>query len=185
MSLKKLAAFFGIVCLSFLVSVSVLAQGTGSIAVPQVSIIAPSNGQVLVAGEITVEFMATGVEIKKADGQHAEGVGHYHLFLGHHPMEPKPGEPLGKDWIHTSESTHMFKDVKPGNYVLTVVLADGQHIPFANPAAIATVQFTVEAAASQPPTPAMPKHMQQGHMFLWMGLLAIAVVVLYIWVLSQ
>jgi hypothetical protein len=182
-----------------------LAHGSASTLAPQVLIVTPAGSQTVMAGDVTVDLMATGLEIKKADGEHADGIGHFHLYLGEHAMEAKAGEPIGKDWIHTAELKYTFKDVKPGHYVLTVVLADGKHVPIESATAKATVSFSVEAATAATSSEMAPKteehsmdhnsmkkeemskKMEQHHGFmLWIaGLLAVAVAALYIFVFSK
>ena len=194
---------FALIALLLFVPSLALAHGKAETAAPQVLIVAPSNGQVISGGEITVELMATGVTIQKADGQHMDGIAHFHLFLGTEEMTPKAGEPLGKDWVHTAETKYTFKDVKPGKYILTVVLADGKHVPLEDATAKATVQFAVEAFAGQPPATETKKKehtMEQGKkmddkmmmqmhnqhmMLLVIGFLLVAAVAVYIFFFNK
>lgn len=188
--------------MSLFVSSLALAHGKAETAAPQVLIAGPSNGQVISGGEITVDLMATGVTIQKADGQHMDGIAHFHLFLGTEEMTPKAGEPIGKDWVHTAETKYTFKAVKPGKYVLTVVLADGKHVPLEDATAKATVQFAVDASVGQPPATEtkkaehtmeqgkkMDEKMMQMHnqhtILLVVGLLLVAAVAVYVFFFNK
>ncbi len=201
--MKILSTLF-VAMLSLFVSFIGLAHGSTSTAAPQVLVVAPLGNQTVGSGDVTIDLMATGLEIKKADGEHTDGVGHFHLYLGDHAMEAKAGEPIGKDWIHTAETKYTFKDVKPGQYVLTVVLADGKHVPLEDATAKAIVSFTVEAAAvaSAETAPKKEEHtmdkstmkkeemaqMMKKHQkpMLWVvSLLVIALAALYIFVFSK
>ncbi|MBI1741500.1 DUF4399 domain-containing protein [Candidatus Acetothermia bacterium] len=201
--MKRISSLVFFALLSLFVSSLALAHGKAETTAPQVLIAGPSNGQVISGSEITVDLIATGVTIQKADGQHVDGIAHFHLFLGTEEMTPKAGEPLGKDWVHTAETKYTFKDVKPGKYVLTVVLADGKHVPLEGATAKATVQFATEASVGQPPPATetkkeehtmeqgkkMDEKMMQMHnqhtMLLVIGLLLVAAVAVYVFFFNK
>lgn len=114
-----------------------------------VTILEPAEGATLWGQIINVRWLSDGVDIQPADGQHAEGVGHYHLMLVANAaasLNLKPGEPIGKgDWtIHTTETGYRFENIKPGPYTLFIVIGDGTHVP-ADPPVMHAVHFNVVA----------------------------------------
>lgn len=110
-----------------------------------VTILSPREGQQVVGPDVTIQLQASGIEIKKADGQRTPGIAHYHLFLDT-PLpqatdQPYPAVPGS---IHITEKGYTFKGLKTGDHTLIVALGDGAHYPLLPPVT-ATVHFTLVA----------------------------------------
>ena len=120
----------------------------------------PAEGATIWGNVIRARWLSDGIDIQPADGQHTDGVGHYHLILYGRKdakLKLKAGEPIGENarTVHTTDSEYLFENVQPGPYTLYVVIADGQHIPDDPPLA-RSVQFNVvpvEAGSAVRDTP--------------------------------
>jgi hypothetical protein len=110
-----------------------------------VTITSPHEGQQVVGPDVTIQLQASGIEIKKANGQRTPGVAHFHLFLDTPlPQATDQPYPAAPGSIHTAENSYTFKGLKTGDHTLIVALGDGAHYPL-NPPVTATVHFTVVA----------------------------------------
>ena len=119
----------------------------GAVAQQSVTILEPAEGATIWGNVINARWMSEGVDIQSANGEHAEGVGHYHAFLfkrSNAELNLKAGVPIGSkdNIVHTTDDNHLFENVLPGVYTLYVVLADGQHVPD-DPVVFDVVHFTV------------------------------------------
>ncbi|HEY5596369.1 MAG TPA: DUF4399 domain-containing protein [Candidatus Bipolaricaulota bacterium] len=136
--------------IKLLIAVSLLAGAFSLSAFAQsVTLLEPADGATIWGQIINARWVSEGIDIQPADGQHAEGVGHYHLMLmarADAQLNLKPGEPIGKsDWtVHSTEESYRFENIKPGPYTLFLVLADGQHVPN-DPPIMHAVHFNVVA----------------------------------------
>jgi len=110
-----------------------------------VSISAP---EVIEGRDVTVGLKAEGVEIRLPTNKGQDpAFGHYHLYLDippnvTHKHNGNSGEPTNPNDIMTTADSHTFKDLKPGNHVVTAVLFYDDHTPF-SPAVVAGASFTV------------------------------------------
>lgn len=112
-----------------------------------VTITEPMDGSKVAGPSVTIRWNSENINIRDADGQHVDGVAHYHLILlegEHTPLDLTPGEPIGRNdtMIHTTERSHTFEPLAPGSYTAYVVLGDGQHIPL-EPSVQAEIHFEV------------------------------------------
>jgi hypothetical protein len=126
-------------CVFLAISVTSWAQDQ-----PTIKITTPAEGATVPGPDVTIQMEALGVTIKAADGTRTPNEGHYHLYLDTEP-QLTPETPIGQEAVHTAQNSYTFKGLTPGKHTVTVVLADGQHIPF-DPSVTAKVSFTVAAA---------------------------------------
>jgi len=95
-----------------------------------VNIVSPKEGD-STGADVTVVLSKEGtVNIEKASGTKAEGVGHYHLFLD--TVVTAEGQvipPTTKNMVHigTGDSTYTFKGLKPGPHEIVAVIGYGDH----------------------------------------------------------
>jgi hypothetical protein len=119
----------------------VFAGGAGAQATkPRVSIILPSEGSVVIVGDVRVTMSITGATVRKADETHDPRTGHFHLYLD---KTPEPGKyvPKGVEGIwHTPDRAFTLKNVSPGVHTLILLWAYGDHVPF-SPWVTDTVMF--------------------------------------------
>ena len=115
---------------------------------PSVSISAPDT---ITGRDVTVGLKAEGVEIRLPTNEGQDpAFGHYHLYLDippnvTHKHNGDGGEPTNPNDIMTTADSHTFKDLEPGNHVVTAVLFYDDHTPF-SPAVVAGASFTVKGA---------------------------------------
>jgi hypothetical protein len=99
---------------------------------PAVRVSGPATAKVGEGFKISVKTW--GVDLVAADGDTSGKSGHLHVFIDGAPT--KAGEPIPKTpaVIHTaSTSIDIPAFTAPGEHTLTVVLGDGNHVPFAPP----------------------------------------------------
>jgi methionine-rich copper-binding protein CopC len=112
---------------------------------PSVSISAP---EVIEDRDVTVGLKAEGVEIRLPTNEGQDpAFGHFHLYIDippnvTHRHDGNGGESTNPNDIMTTADSHTFKDLKPGNHVVTAVLFYDDHTPF-SPAVVAGASFTV------------------------------------------
>src|SRR3972149_94138 len=110
-----------------------------------VSISAPEG---IEGRDVTVGLQAEGVEIRLPTNKGQDpAFGHYHLYLdippnATHKHNGNSGEPTNPNDIMTTADSHRFKDLEPGNHVVTAVLFYDDHTPF-SPAVVAGASFPV------------------------------------------
>ena len=120
-------------------------DGMPSESGPSVSISAP---EVIEGRDVTVDLAAEGVEVRLPTNEGQDpAFGHYHLYLDippnvTHKHNGDGGEPTNPNDIMTTADSHTFKDLKPGNHVVTAVIFYDDHTPF-SPAVVSGVSFTV------------------------------------------
>ena len=102
----------------------------------------PADGAT-VTSPFKVKFGVKGMEIKPA-GEQIKDTGHHHLLIN---LDSKPaGEiiPFDEKHMHFGKGqTEAEVKLPPGNYKLTMQLADGFHLSYGQPMA-ATVKVTVK-----------------------------------------
>ena len=98
----------------------------------------------LVAGQpINVEMTATGVEIKKADGDVSGKSGHFHVFVDKDPATVGQVIPAGDpNIIHSATSPVAVPGLSAGEHTIWVVVGDGAHKPL-DPPVMHKLTFTV------------------------------------------
>jgi methionine-rich copper-binding protein CopC len=112
---------------------------------PSVSISAP---EVIESRDVTVGLKAEGVEIRLPTNEGQDpAFGHFHLYIDippnvTHRHDGNGGESTNPNDIMTTADSHTFKDLAPGNHVVTAVLFYDDHTPF-SPAVVAGASFTV------------------------------------------
>jgi len=117
-----------------------------------VSILQPIKNATIWGNQLTARWTADEIQITPADGTTNPNQAHFHLFLSkgkEKRLDLTPGQPIGNEAIHTTETSHTFTNLSAGTYTLQVVLADGNHIPL-DPPVQASVQFIVRPPDEQP-----------------------------------
>jgi len=120
-------------------------DGMPSESGPSVSISAP---EVIEGRDVNVDLAAEGVEVRLPTNEGQDpAFGHYHLYIDippnvTHTHDGNGGEPTDPNDIMTTADSHTFKDLAPGNHVVTAVLFYDDHTPF-SPAVVDGVSFTV------------------------------------------
>ena len=118
---------------------------TPSEAGPSVTISVPDT---IEGRDVTVGLKAEGVEIRLPTNEGQDpAFGHYHLYIDippnvTHKHNGNNGESTNPTDIMTTADSHTFKDLAPGNHVVTAVLFYDDHTPF-SPAVVDGVSFTV------------------------------------------
>jgi len=120
-------------------------EETPSESGPSVSIGVPDD---IENRDVTVGLKAEGVEIRLPTNEGQDpAFGHYHLYLDippnlTHKHDGEGGESTNPNDVMTTAGSHTFKDLAPGNHVVTAVLFYDDHTPF-SPAVVAGASFTV------------------------------------------
>jgi methionine-rich copper-binding protein CopC len=123
-------------------------DGMPSESGPGVSITVPDK---IEGRDVTVGLKAEGVEIRLPTNEGQDpAFGHYHLYIDippnvTHKHDGNGGEPTNPNDIMTTADSHTFKDLEPGNHVVTAVLFYDDHTPF-SPAVVSGASFTVPGA---------------------------------------
>ncbi len=112
-----------------------------------VTIAEPVDGATVAGPDVTIRWRSENINIRDANGQVEDGVGHYHLILlegkdAQHGLNAGEAIPSLDNIIHTTEREYTFSTLSPGSYTVYVVVGDGQHVPL-NPTVEAMVQFDV------------------------------------------
>lgn len=119
---------------------------------PILSIVSPSNGTTVPAGDFTVSVKVDNFIVADKQGQPSvSGEGHVHFYLDvPAPTAPgKPAVPPSGVWAHVSSTTYTFTDVAPGTHTITVQLVNNDHSPVL-PLVTAQVTVTVAAPVLEP-----------------------------------
>jgi hypothetical protein len=101
----------------------------GAVPTAAVMIVSPKEGD-STGADVTVVLSKQGVDIQKANGARAEGVGHYHLFID--TTSTADGQvipPTDKHIVHigTGDSTFTLKGLTPGPHEIVAVIGYGDH----------------------------------------------------------
>ena len=113
-------------------------------APPRVTIIKPTENEVLEDPEVVVWLEST-VPIVPA-GDMTPGTGHHHLYLDADlgdMTQPLPAVPGSIVHMGDAALEHVFEGVSSGPHRLIAVVADGAHVPL-QPLVADTVHFIVE-----------------------------------------
>ena len=135
----------------------VTAQVTVTVAAPvlepTITIVSPSDGASVPAGDIAVTVQVQNFNIADKQGQaNVSGEGHIHFYLDV-PAPTTPGQPAippSGAWAHVSGTTFTFTNVTPGTHTITVQLINNDHSPLI-PIVTAQVTITVTGPAVTPP----------------------------------
>jgi methionine-rich copper-binding protein CopC len=123
-------------------------DGTPSESGPSVTLTVPDK---IEGREVTIGLKAEGVEIRLPTNEGQDpAFGHYHLYIDippnvTHKHNGDGGEPANPNDVMTTAGSHTFKDLEPGNHVVTAVLFYDDHTPF-SPAVVSGASFTVPGA---------------------------------------
>lgn len=94
--------------------------------------------------EFKVQFGVEGVALKKAGDAEDKKTGHHHLLINQGPTTAGQIIPNDADHMHFGQAqTETTLKLKPGNYTLTLQLADGAHRSYGEKLS-ATVKVTVK-----------------------------------------
>ena len=104
---------------------------TTTIAGPKVEATAPAS---IAAGQpLSIDVVATGVTLVKADGDTSGKTGHLHAFVDKQPVAGQPipvGDPM---IIHSATSPITVTGLTAGKHTILIVLGNGNHVPFDPP----------------------------------------------------
>jgi len=103
---------------------------------PGLTIIAPADGAVLPAGNITVAVSVSNFRLVPDYGRaYVAGEGHLHYYMDLPvPVSDQRAAvtPPGR-FVPTIETSHTFVNVPPGTHTFSVELANNDHSPFPSP----------------------------------------------------
>ena len=115
---------------------------------PTIKITLPAEGAMLPPGDLTVHVQVSNFELVDKLGETpVKGQGHIHYFLDTTPptIQGQPAIPKGGTFAPSTELSHTFTDVGPGQHVLAVELVQNNHTPL-NPAVVDSITVTVQPA---------------------------------------
>jgi hypothetical protein len=123
-------------------------------AVPGISIVSPSNGASLPAGDVTVTASVSNFNVVDKQGQaNVPGQGHIHFYLDV-AAPTTPGQvaiPASGTWAHVATLTYTFSNVAAGSHTIAVELVNNDHTPLVPPAVdTITINVTGAPAAAAP-----------------------------------
>ncbi|MBI5290149.1 MAG: hypothetical protein HY873_14345 [Chloroflexi bacterium] len=99
----------------------------------KLAIIAPADGAIITANEVTLDVTATGFELTcdEAGKPVKEGNGHYHTEIDRSLI----------DMVCTPQTTISLQNVKPGKHTLTIVPAQNDHAEVHDNAVSVTIDY--------------------------------------------
>ncbi len=115
--------------------------------VPVITILTPSSGATVSAGDLTVTIKVDNFNVVDKQGQvSVAGEGHVHFYLDvpAPTAAGKPAIPPSGVWAHVSGTTYTFSNVAPGTHTITVQLVNNDHTPLLP---LVTAQITVTVTA--------------------------------------
>jgi hypothetical protein len=115
---------------------------------PTIKITSPAEGATLPPGDLTVQVQVSHFElVDKLGEKPVKGQGHIHYFLDTTPptAQGQPAIPKGGTFAPSTELSHTFTDVGPGQHMLAVELVQNNHTPL-DPAVVDSVTVTVQPA---------------------------------------
>jgi hypothetical protein len=125
-------------------------------AAPGISIVTPSNGANLPAGDVTVTVSVINFNVVDKQGQaDVSGQGHIHFYLDVAAPTAAgiPAIPTSGTWVHVAALTYTFSNVSPGTHTLAIELVNNDHTPLVPPA---VDSITVNVAGAPAPAAAAP-----------------------------
>ncbi len=141
-----------------LVTAQVTITVAAPVLVPTVTIVSPSDGATVPAGDVTVTVQVSNFNVVDKQGQaNVPGEGHIHFYLDV-PAPTTPGQPAippSGVWAHVSGTTYTFTNVAAGMHTITVQLVNNDHTPLI-PVITAQITITVTAPAVSTPSASPP-----------------------------
>lgn len=125
----------------------VYAQPSGT---PQIKITEPKNDSILSPGNITVTVSVDNFNIVDKQGQaKAAGEGHIHYFMDVKAptAQGKPAVTADGTYVHTTDKSYTWMNVKPGKHSFSVELVNNDHTPL-SPPVVNEVNVTVMGAGN-------------------------------------
>jgi len=125
-------------------------------AAPGISIVSPSDGANLPAGDVTVTASVSNFNVVDKQGQaNVTGQGHIHFYLDVAAPTAAgiPAIPTSGTWAHVAALTYTFSNVTPGTHTIAVELVNNDHTPVI-PLVVDTI--TVSVAGAPAPAAAAP-----------------------------
>lgn len=92
------------------------------------SVASPAAGAVVKGNVVTLDLVATGVSIVKADGDTSGRTGHYHVFVDRDPVGAGAAIPKEAGIIHSTDDPIVIPGLAVGTHRLAVVYGDGAHV---------------------------------------------------------
>ena len=136
--MRRLAIFSALVVLALLASCSTMY----STPAKSVSFIEPKDGAT-VTSPFKVVFGVKGMVVEPA-GDIKPDSGHHHLLINLGPMAAGEAIPVDDTHLHFGKAqTDAEVTLPPGQYKLTMQLANGAHVSY-GPAMAATINITVK-----------------------------------------
>jgi hypothetical protein len=124
-------------------------EATALFAKPEIDATVTINVPEEIEGrDVTVNLLTEGAEIRVPTGEGQDpNFAHYHLFLDippnlAHAHDGENGEPTNPNDIMIIADSYTFRELEPGNHVVTAVLFYDDHSPF-DPPVTAGASFTV------------------------------------------
>ena len=117
-------------------------------AAPAVSIVLPSDGTSLPAGDLNVTVSVNNFRVVDKQGQaNVPGEGHIHYFLdvAAPTTAGVPAVPASGTWVHVATLTNTFSNVGPGTHSISVELVNNDHTPLIPPV-VANITIDVAPA---------------------------------------
>lgn len=118
-------------------SILFVAGCTSTSTAPSLSIISPTQGQIISGSSFNAQAAASGVRLVAANGTIIEGEGHIHFFLDN------------GSYVLSPTGTYVFENVPAGQHSLRAELHRGDHSLYDN--ITKTVTFTTAAPGTLPP----------------------------------
>jgi hypothetical protein len=112
---------------------------------PSLIIVSPRDGEILQPGDLTVVVDVHAFKLVNWPGRpNGPGEGRLIYYLDHEdiPQDPSASAGSGLGTYDSDETTHTFKDVRPGHHVVALQLVDNDGTPIDDPK-LALVQITV------------------------------------------
>lgn len=125
-------------------------------AIPGISIVSPSNGANLPAGDVAVTVSVSNFNVVDKQGQaNVSGQGHIHFYLDTAAPTAAgiPAIPTSGTWAHVATLTYTFSNVAAGTHTIAVELVNNDHTPVIPPA-VDTI--TVNVAGAPAPVAVAP-----------------------------
>ena len=130
---------------------------TGNVTPPteaNVTIVEPMEGASVAAGNVTVSVNVTNFTLVEPTGQpNAPGEGHLHYYLDAvvPTNESEPAVPEVGGYVISTNLTHTWENVTPGEHNLSVQLVNNDHTPLI-PLTFMTVNVTADENVTPTPT---------------------------------
>lgn len=99
---------------------------------------------------VDLDVTATGIEIRKADGDSSGKSGHYHVFIDRAPVAPGAVIPREAGVVHSTDDPIRLTGLGVGTHRLALVLGDGTHARIGSAIAETTIEVqgpSVDASA--------------------------------------